>query len=218
MRSISFDVTREFHEKAGFTFPHYVTTELGNYTKSSKNFVQSLTHENQELARSVKKITFMDRKTRKVVEVPKYLRENFKSGRKDIAFPLVDVSEPPMSCFVTKRKVQYSDLDLLQHVNSCIYIDWCMDAACEAVARQKLANFTHDLAEYRIQKIDMLFMSECFALEEVEVSVWEKEGCKHTLLCEVSKTDADGKKRRVTFCSLTFYPLSFGMPKIASKL
>ena len=218
MRSMSYDVTKEFHEKVGFTFPHHVTGSLMNYSKTSQNFAQSLLHEKQELVTCFKKITFIDSKTRKVAPVPNYFLENFKaqSGTRRKPFPIVPVEEAPVSSFVTKRRVQHSDHDYFQHVNSCVYIEWCMDAASEAVARGKLANFEQDLAEYRIHEMHLLFLSECFALDEVEIRVWEKPNCKHTLLFDVNKILENNKRTRVTFCILKFYPLSFGFPSAES--
>ena len=218
MRTMSYDVTKEFHEKVGFTFPHRMTGSLVNTSTTSRNFVQGLINNDQELVTCFKKLTFMNIKTKKVAPVPNYFLESFKvrSATSSKQVPMVPVEDAPAFAFVTKRRVQHSDHDYFQHANSCVYIEWCMDAASEAVARGKLANFEQDLAEYRIHEMHLLFLSECFALDEVEIRVWEKPDCKHTLLFDVTKIDENNKRVRVTFCILKFYPLSFGFPSAES--
>ena len=99
----------------------------------------------------------------------------------------------PETAITTERRVQFSNFDLNYHMKSSAYTSWCLDAAADAVSSKKLRNFTEDIAEYRLKKMELFIMSEVFVNDTIIIKVWECDKAENTLLFRMLKKVADDK-------------------------
>ena len=73
--------------------------------------------------------------------------------------PLVKIEFPGEPELLYHRRVQYSDLDIIGHVNNVKYVEWCIDVAM----REQGAN-------NEIRELEINFMQEALLGDEIQIS------------------------------------------------
>jgi acyl-ACP thioesterase len=74
------------------------------------------------------------------------------------ALPFAKIDIPTTTEFVKTKKVQWSDLDIVNHVNNVKYLEWCLDADSKELQQSK-----------SIRVLEMNFLSELNLEDEVEI-------------------------------------------------
>jgi acyl-ACP thioesterase len=76
--------------------------------------------------------------------------------------PFCKIEIPISAELVAKRKVQWSDLDIVNHVNNVKYLEWCLDADSKMLQQNK-----------GIRVLELNFLSELNLQDEVHIHLLE---------------------------------------------
>ncbi|CAC5365037.1 unnamed protein product [Mytilus coruscus] len=167
------------------------------------------------LERAVKLVT-IDRTSRKAVELPKWFRQKYQNPNhklkklndlpnsfKSILIP----PEFPSDCYQWSTIVRYSDLDFNMHMHQSVYTKICMDAVTSAALKGKLQYFKRDICFYPLESVDITFIGESFAENELLVKILQDK-CDHTILrCLVE----NGRK------PVTYLVLKLGLTSLSTS-
>ncbi|MEN9323597.1 MAG: hypothetical protein RL699_1377 [Bacteroidota bacterium] len=74
--------------------------------------------------------------------------------------PFAKIDSPALTELVTTRTVQWSDLDIVNHVNNVKYLEWCLDAFSDQCSKS-----------IGIRVLEMNFLSELNLHEHVNIQV-----------------------------------------------
>jgi acyl-ACP thioesterase len=80
--------------------------------------------------------------------------------KRGTALPFAKIEIPTATEFVKTKKVQWSDLDIVNHVNNVKYLEWCLDAQSEQCSKSS-----------GIRVLEMNFLSELNLHDEVHILV-----------------------------------------------
>jgi acyl-CoA thioesterase FadM len=104
--------------------------------RGTRGFELRLQDGDERAAEGVQQVTTLDSKTFRPVRFPDHLVERFLMDNPRVIqqqrFPKFQAQ--PEKAFVTQRKVEWRDLDLLEHVNNAVYADFTEQAAAQALA------------------------------------------------------------------------------------
>ncbi|CAG2188182.1 unnamed protein product [Mytilus edulis] len=141
------------------------------------------------LERAVKLVT-IDRTTRKAVELPKWFRQKYhdpspKMERlNDLPDSFKTIFNPPdfpSDCYQWRTTVRYSDLDFNMHTHQSVYTKFCLDAITSAALKGKLRYFNRDICFYPLESVDITFIGESFAEDELLVNILQ-DMCDQTII------------------------------------
>ena len=85
--------------------------------------------------------------------------EKYEQNRGTI-LPFSKIDVPVSTELVTTRTVQWSDLDIVNHVNNVKYLEWCLDAISDKCSKTR-----------GIRVLEMNFLSELNLHEEVDIQL-----------------------------------------------
>lgn len=87
--------------------------------------------------------------------------EKFESQR-GTQLPFTKIEIPTTAQLIQSHRVQWSDLDIVNHVNNVKYLEWCLDADSKELQQNK-----------KIGVLEMNFLSELNLQEEVNIHLLE---------------------------------------------
>lgn len=70
-------------------------------------------------------------------------------------------------------KVRPSDTDHNGHLNSSVYMQFCVDCASEAAYSGKLKHFHQNMTNYHVKRIRAVYIRECLLGDNLVVYCWE---------------------------------------------
>lgn len=117
--------------------------------------------------------------------------------------------DQPVSTFLYKTTIRYSDLDQNQHTNNSIYVKSCIDCATIASFSNKLFHFKGDMACYPVYEFIVEYLGETFAGDELVVSMWQDTNDFRNFKFLLYKS---GEKQEVSFVEC-----KFGLEKCFNK-
>ena len=77
------------------------------------------------------------------------------------AMPQYVASDHPENAHSLFVKVRPSDTDHNGHLNSSVYMPFCVDCASEAAHSGKLHHFHANMASYHVRRMRALYLREC---------------------------------------------------------
>lgn len=129
------------------------------------------------LLSGVIRVAFMDFARGVSVPYPSSEKRRLSSGSSPSAncrFRSIDVPESaPDGSFSTTVKVRYEDMDINWHSNFASYIAFVLECAAQAVAAGYCSRIRGDIAFYRALSLACVHISEAFAGDDLNVSLWE---------------------------------------------
>ncbi|CAC5365036.1 unnamed protein product [Mytilus coruscus] len=145
------------------------------------------------LERAVKLVA-ADRSLRKPTELPKWFRHKYSAPKLNRLNNLPDglrsksvSAEFPKDCYQWKTKIRYSDLDYYMHTHQSVYTKLCLDAVTSAALSGKLQHFVTDICFYPIESVDITFIGESFAEDELLISILQSKDDCTILYCLIEK-------------------------------
>ena len=113
---------------------------------------------------------FIDLQKKKLTEIDQQYR------REEVAnfTPFRVVPEPvPSRHFRWRTQVRHSDDHYLSHVGNAGFFQFSLDGAAVAVQEGFMRHFKGDLFDYPVRQVDMVFQSQGFQGDDLDVLVWE---------------------------------------------
>lgn len=114
---------------------------------------------------------------------PKDMMEQFKLIIQDLQVfdkPLDKITMPGETKLLKQHQVEFSDLDIVGHVNNVRYMEWCIDAATTA-----------ENAEQDIREFEINFNHEALLGERIAIAGCELTGNE---TCFLATRESDGKE------------------------
>ena len=141
-------------------------------------------------AKNIIQIVAVGKKTRKPVPIPEWWRQKYGSYSQGDSFRLkIPQMEKPNGCFDYKVIVRWSDTDAYRHTNYLNYVNFCRDAASDAVDKGYLSVLEGDLLNYSLKTMQMTYKAESLPSQELLVSVWEDEKNPYLLHFDISREE-----------------------------
>ena len=151
----------------------------------------------KELIFSEDYLGFVDLHKGKLAEIDQYYRREEVTNF--TPFRIVPVPVPSRH-FRWSTKVRHSDDNYLSHVGNTAYFQFALDGAATAVQEGFMRHFKGDLFDYPVRQVDMVFQSQSFQGDDLDVLVWENDDDEDCLSAQIVK----GKKQ-INFAKFYFY-------------
>lgn len=154
-----------------------------------------LTSGGEVLAQGSQHIVCMDSSTLRPTSPPETLLENFRLEQPRVfpfeRFPKI---EPPATCFSFSRRVEWGDLDTLEHVNNAAYVTLAEEAAARWRAERgwNPAKFAAMGLTPRTRRVHIQYLSPALWGEALTFSVYPRESNATSSSLYVGLTRADG--------------------------
>lgn len=174
---------------------------LTNVGNSSFSFTQTVTDgsTNNYLGKSVITMVAVDVVTRRSCALPVWFKEKYKdyiSKEKKIRDFFPDM---PVGAFKQMLTTRYSDIDRNKHVNQSCYFEYCMNCATLAALGGHYKHFTSDLSLYPVLEIDLFYINECAANEDLDLYTWQDQEKDDQIYFTLMKADTKVLNARFRF-------------------
>ncbi|VDI36070.1 Hypothetical predicted protein [Mytilus galloprovincialis] len=131
---------------------------------------------------------------RKPIDLPKWFRHKYSAPKLNRLNNLPDGLRPksvpvefPNDCYQWRTKIRYSDLNGFMHTHQSVYTKLCLDAITSAALGGKLQHFIFDICFYPIEYVDITFIGESFADDELLISILQSQDDGSILHCLMEK-------------------------------
>ena len=101
----------------------------------------------------------LDSRTKRPVRPTEEVLQHSRGEESVFDDTLEKINIPENMVEISSRKVVFSDLDIMGHVNNVKYIEWCIDSA-----------LTTDNKDHEIRELEINFMHEALLGEEISIS------------------------------------------------
>jgi YbgC/YbaW family acyl-CoA thioester hydrolase len=173
------------------------TIWLANWqrVRGTRCFEIKLKESNEVIARGTQQIVCMDAKSERPVSLPEDVINRFRHENPRMfpfeRFPKITSVEIP---YITQRQVESMDLDVYEHVNNAVYINYAEEAATQAFsvrgwspAKLAEANLTITTRRLHIQYSSLAMWGETLNISTHLLEVKDTGGSRY-----VGMTRADG--------------------------
>lgn len=170
------------YEHAHYHNPCAVHYWLNNFGKTSYQQRQ------QTFSTTTKQLLFEDQIFNVFVDIstrlPTPLTDDFKASLTtpsdlcDMPSPPVVLSKKPAETLQRSYHTHWSHVDYFKHTNQSQYVKFMFDAACDMSMSGELTQFQGDLAERRLEVIEVIYKSETTPNQKLTIHCWEEEGSK----------------------------------------
>ncbi len=187
-----------FIKAVRFTFPYIPHTDnLAGpfYIKSHLGYIGGTSFETkadmvdqqsgQTVIRSTLYWVYVDKKTRKKADIPKWFKDKFETGtsKTESVLPLLAPTDLPS----VKRCVTDSDIDKFGHLNNEIYIEECVASIKSVIEKNKLHEYNSQTLTQPIMEVQVLYTGESRLGEEIEIFSWTNKQKPGYLFAQVQK-------------------------------
>jgi len=173
------------------------TIWLANWqrVRGTRCFELKLKESGDVIAQGTQQIVCMDAKTGRPVSLPEDVIDRFRLENPRVLpferFPKITAVETP---HITQRQVEWMDLDVYEHVNNSVYINYAEEAAAQAFSARgwspaKLAEANLNIAIHRlhIQYLSLAMWGETLIISTHLLEIKDMSGTRY-----VRMTHADG--------------------------
>ncbi|XP_038076368.1 uncharacterized protein LOC119744498 [Patiria miniata] len=203
VRSQTIEIFPAFYSKLSANRPVRIVSSCSYIGKTSYCIDEELFDllTNELLERSSYHAVVVSKETRRPIAIPRETSQAVIQPR-DGKRPLPDPTFPrrPSQHFTHRRAVMASDTDANKHFNQAGYLLFSLDCISLAAIAGSLSAFKTDISFYNAKKVWVRYLNEAIVGEEVTISCWEDEECRHTIWVELTK----GSKV-IGQCQLQFY-------------
>lgn len=184
-----------------------VRLSLGHIGRTSLNTRAELidTTTNTVLAKNINQVVTVSRETRRPIALPEWWVNKYSSYSIVIPKLVVPVPETPADVFTYDVHVRWSDTDGYGHTNYISYIRFCEDGVMQAENEGKLSGFTKNFQEFESKMLQLSYLGESKAGDELTVSLWQDQQNDYKLYFNLYKTD---NMSLVFHCTLELYEKS----------
>ncbi len=140
-------------------------------------------------------VVLIDANTRTPAPLPENIRSNLLSviSPKPAKFPDIVARQQRVTSLPSCQhevKVVFSDLDDFGHVNNAAYLRMCLDCAMLSIQNGHLKHFHDDVDQHKASKVSVLYVSEAFVNDILDVHIWEDSHSGNTLHFQVKRSNA----------------------------
>jgi len=108
--------------------------------RGTRCFELTLKGSGEVVAQGTQQVVYMDTKTGRPINLPEEEIEKFKLENPRVfpheKFPKIPPVENPLTSFVMQRQVEWMDLDMYDHVNNVIYVNYAEEVAAQEMSAQ----------------------------------------------------------------------------------
>ncbi len=191
MGSTQTDVTKDYYDIVNYTIvPKLVVNiHLGHIGNSSLNSVAEVVDKDtgKVFVTNTNQVVCVSKQTRKPAPLPDWWRDQYKDsvmGNQKLIVPLID---KPDQTHCYEVKVGWRDIDAYKHTNYATYLEYCQDAAMDAMHQGVFSKLTGEITNYHIGKTRVLYKGESKACDNLHVHTWENTNNPYILHFQIEK-------------------------------
>ena len=134
-------------------------------------------------------LVLVDSKVRRPTPIPKDLKESM--GSQKHPWSPVKRLKIPNDAHRLSYRVRTSDLEWSRRINAAYHSRICQDAMYDASISGAFRGLSGDLGHYWIRQVKSLYMNETHAGDDLDILVWQDEGCDWLLNAVIQKQGKD---------------------------
>ena len=205
LRSMDLTFKPDYHPTSFVSRPVQYESRIANLGNTSLHLAIDLRDLNDPTLymTSLVHIVMIERKTARPCPIPTAFVEKFRH-RVSADTPTTRQRfepRPEEGVATSRRLVQYSDLDVNEHLSYSSYLRVLMDAGGSAAVDGCLTSFTRELEFYNIKNLSIDLQRSVTVGNEIDILCWENADIPYTLHFEIMH-----ENRATCRSKISFYP------------